>query len=157
MYRPKICLWPCPRHMILALGFPKGGGRVPAPCFIVSSHGSMLIGVNTHDTDTTVRPMGVMMLWPCSKCGGQTTQPLCSVTGHKLGPLIANCCGVILVNWFGAQMSPGSSADRWFKIIFHTKCTSGVLINRCSNVTWFISLTLIQNNFPHKMHKWGIV
>ena len=26
----------------------------------------------------------------------------------------------------------------------------------CSNVTWFISWTLIQNHFPHKMHKWGI-
>ena len=43
--------------------------------------------------------------------------------------------------------------DRWFKIIFHTKCTSGVLINRCSNLTWFISWTLIQNHFPHKMHR----
>ena len=31
------------------------------------------------------------------KCDGQTTRPLCSVTGHKLGPLIANRCGVILM------------------------------------------------------------
>ena len=48
---------PCPRHMILALGFPKGGGRVPAPHLIVSNHGSTLIGVNTHDTDPTVSTM----------------------------------------------------------------------------------------------------
>ena len=38
----------------------------------------------------------VMILRRGSRCGGQTTQPLCSVTGHKLGPLIANRCGVIL-------------------------------------------------------------
>ena len=43
--------------MILALGFPKGGDRVLAPCLIVSNHGSMLIGVNTHDTDPTTRSM----------------------------------------------------------------------------------------------------
>ena len=48
--------------MILALGFSKGGGRVSAPHFIVSNHGLTLIGVNTHDIDPTVGPMGVMML-----------------------------------------------------------------------------------------------
>ena len=46
---------------------------------------------------------------------------------------------------------------RWFKIIFHTKCTSGVLINRCSNVTWFISWTLIQNHFPHRCRRVGSI
>ena len=50
------------KNMILALGFLKGGGRVPAPRFIVSNPGSMLIGVNTHDTDPTASRMGVMML-----------------------------------------------------------------------------------------------
>ena len=83
--------------MILAPGFPKGGGKVPAPHLIVSNHGLTLIGVNTHDTDPAASPMGVMMLWCGSKYGGQTTQPLCSVTGHKLGPLIANCHSVILM------------------------------------------------------------
>ena len=53
---------PCPRHMILALGFPKGGGRVPAPRLIVSNDGLTLIGKNTRDTDPTASPMGVMML-----------------------------------------------------------------------------------------------
>ena len=43
--------------MILALGFPKGGGRVPALRLIVSNNGSTLIGVNTHDTDPTVSSM----------------------------------------------------------------------------------------------------
>ena len=43
--------------MMLALGFPKGGGRVPAPRLIVSNHGSTLIGVNTHDTDPTASSM----------------------------------------------------------------------------------------------------
>ena len=43
--------------MILALGFPKGGGRVPAPHLIVSNHGLTLIGVNTHDADPTVSAM----------------------------------------------------------------------------------------------------
>ena len=32
-----------------------------------------------------------------SKCGGQTNQHLCSVTGHKLGPLIANRRSIILM------------------------------------------------------------
>ena len=48
--------------MILALGFPKGGGRVPAPHLIMSNHGSMLIGVNIHDIDPTASPMRVLML-----------------------------------------------------------------------------------------------
>ena len=48
--------------MILALGFPKGGGRVSAPCLIVSNDGLMLIGRNTYDTDPNVRLMGVMVL-----------------------------------------------------------------------------------------------
>ena len=48
--------------MILALGFPKGRGRMPAPSLIVNNHGSMLIGVNINDTDPTTSPMGVMML-----------------------------------------------------------------------------------------------
>ena len=48
---------PCPCHMILALGFLKGRGRVPAPRLIVSNNGSTLIGVNTHDTDPTVSTM----------------------------------------------------------------------------------------------------
>ena len=43
--------------MILALGFPKGGGRVLAPHLIVSNHGSTLIGVNSHDTDPTASSM----------------------------------------------------------------------------------------------------
>ena len=30
-------------------------------------------------------------------CGGQTNQPLCSFIGHKLGPLIANRHGEILM------------------------------------------------------------
>ena len=38
------------------------GGRVPAPCLIVSNDGSTLIGKNTRDTDPTASPMGVMML-----------------------------------------------------------------------------------------------
>ena len=40
--------------MILALGFPKGGGGVPAPHLIVSNDGLTLIGRNIHDTDPTV-------------------------------------------------------------------------------------------------------
>ena len=48
--------------MILALGFPKGGGRVSAPRLIVTDYGSVLIGKNIHDTDPTIRPMGVRML-----------------------------------------------------------------------------------------------
>ena len=32
-----------------------------------------------------------------SKYGGQTNQPLCSVTGHKLGPLIVNRHSIILI------------------------------------------------------------
>ena len=48
--------------MILALGIPKGGGRVLALCLIVSNHESMLIGKNTNVTNSTVRLMGVMML-----------------------------------------------------------------------------------------------
>ena len=43
--------------MILALGFPKGGGRVPAPHLIVRNDGLTLIGVNTHDTDPPVSTM----------------------------------------------------------------------------------------------------
>ena len=33
--------------MILAQGFPKGRGRVPAPCLIESNYGLMLIEVST--------------------------------------------------------------------------------------------------------------
>ena len=40
--------------MILALGFPKGGGSVSAPYLIMSNYGSKLIGKNIHDTDPTV-------------------------------------------------------------------------------------------------------
>jgi len=39
--------------MILALGFPKGGGSVLAPHLIVSNNGLTLIGRNIHDTDPT--------------------------------------------------------------------------------------------------------
>ena len=49
-------------NMILAVGFPKDVGRVLAPFLIVSNDVLTLIGRNTHDTDPTVRPMGVMML-----------------------------------------------------------------------------------------------
>ena len=41
-------------HIILALGFPKGGGRVSAPHLTVSNDGLTLIGKNIHDTDPTV-------------------------------------------------------------------------------------------------------
>ena len=41
-----------------------------------------------------------------------------------------------------------SSDDRWFKIIFHIKCTGRELI-LCLHVICFLSWWLIQNNFPH--------
>ena len=40
--------------MILALGFPKGGGSVSAPYLTASNDGSTLIGKNIHDTDPAV-------------------------------------------------------------------------------------------------------
>ena len=47
---------------IANLGFPKGGGRVPASHLIVSNYGSMLIRRSTHDTNPTIRLIWVMML-----------------------------------------------------------------------------------------------
>ena len=44
-----------------------------------------------------IPPLVLWGWWCYDKGGGQTTQPLCSVTGHKLVPLIANRCGVILI------------------------------------------------------------
>ena len=58
----RVYLAPYPRHMILDLGFPKGGGRVSTPRLIVNNNRLMLIGRNTHDTDPTARPVRVMML-----------------------------------------------------------------------------------------------
>ena len=59
----------------------------------------------------------------------QTTQPLCSVTGHKLGPLIANCLGVILR---GAGLS---AEDLGFESLLCqyqlTKCVVNLNVGLC--------------------------
>ena len=96
-------------------------------------------------------PPLVLWGWWChnegSKCGGQTTQPLCSVTGQKLGPFIANHCGV---NLMGAGLS---AEDLGFESPLCRYQTTQPL---CS-VTWHKFGPLIANSllcYPYR--RWSV-
>ena len=56
-------------------------------------------GVERDSVPTRYRyriPDGTLMEQYGKAASGGSTQPLCSITGHKLGPLVANCHSIIL-------------------------------------------------------------
>ena len=59
--------------MILALGFPKGGGSVSAPYLTMSNDGSMLIGKNIHDANLTISAQ--MDVWCYDMAVGVAVRP----------------------------------------------------------------------------------